>query len=75
MQYDAIISVSAGKDSLRQALYARDNLGLNVLLVSTRHLLEKVTNVGVRKRKSTGLIFGKVKEPDFISINAKINHE
>jgi N-acetyl sugar amidotransferase len=48
MQYDAIVSVSGGKDSLRQALYARDKLGLNVLLVSTRYPPEKVTNVGSR---------------------------
>ncbi|NVJ54177.1 MAG: N-acetyl sugar amidotransferase [Campylobacteraceae bacterium] len=46
--YDAIVSVSGGKDSLRQALYARDSLGLNVLLVSTRYPPEKVTEVGVR---------------------------
>ena len=48
MNYDAIISVSGGKDSLRQSLYARDTLGLNVLLVSTRYPPEKVTNVGVK---------------------------
>lgn len=48
MQYDAIISVSGGKDSLRQSLYARDTLGLNVLLVSTRYPPEKVTEVGIR---------------------------
>ncbi|MDP3265884.1 MAG: N-acetyl sugar amidotransferase [Sulfuricurvum sp.] len=47
-EYDAIISVSGGKDSLRQALYARDKLGLNVLLVSTRYPPEKVTEVGAR---------------------------
>jgi len=48
MNYDAIISVSGGKDSLRQSLYARDTLGLNVLLVSTLRPPEDITNVGVR---------------------------
>src|SRR5262245_18359901 len=32
--YDAIIPVSGGKDSHRQALYARDELGLRPLLVT-----------------------------------------
>ncbi len=32
--YDCVIGVSGGKDSHRQALYARDVLGLNCLLVS-----------------------------------------
>lgn len=33
-KYDAVIGVSGGKDSLRQALTARDVLGLNCLLVN-----------------------------------------
>lgn len=32
--YDCIVTVSGGKDSTRQALYARDELGLKPLLVS-----------------------------------------
>lgn len=32
--YDCIVTVSGGKDSTRQAFYARDTLGLNPLLVS-----------------------------------------
>ena len=32
--YDAVIGVSGGKDSTRQALYAKDVLGLNCLLVN-----------------------------------------
>lgn len=32
--YDCIVTVSGGKDSMRQAFYARDTLGLKVLLVS-----------------------------------------
>ena len=32
--YDCIVTVSGGKDSMRQAFFARDNLGMNPLLVS-----------------------------------------
>lgn len=32
--YDCIVTVSGGKDSLRQAVFARDDLGMNPLLVS-----------------------------------------
>jgi N-acetyl sugar amidotransferase len=32
--YDCIVTVSGGKDSTRQAFYARDDLGMNPLLVS-----------------------------------------
>ena len=32
--YDCVIPVSGGKDSTAQALYARDELGLNPLLVT-----------------------------------------
>lgn len=45
--YDAVISVSGGKDSTRQALYARDVLGLNPLLASTVFPPEMVTDIGV----------------------------
>lgn len=33
--WDCIVTVSGGKDSTRQALYARDELGMNPLLVSS----------------------------------------
>ena len=34
-EYDCMVTVSGGKDSMRQAFYARDNLKLNPLLVSS----------------------------------------
>ena len=45
--YDCIISVSGGKDSTRQAMIARDELGLNPLLVSTVSPPEMLTDIGV----------------------------
>ena len=36
-QYDCIVTVSGGKDSTRQAMFARDNLKLNPLLVSVMY--------------------------------------
>lgn len=45
--YDCIIGVSGGKDSLRQAFYARDDLGLNPLLVSCTYPPEQQTQRGV----------------------------
>ena len=44
--YDAIIPVSGGKDSHRQALYARDEMGLRVLLVSLAYPPEQMTQRG-----------------------------
>lgn len=44
--YDCIIGVSGGKDSTRQALYIRDSLGLNPLLVCLGYPPEQVTEVG-----------------------------
>ncbi|WP_454021052.1 N-acetyl sugar amidotransferase [Azospirillum sp. Marseille-Q6669] len=44
--YDCIIGVSGGKDSHRQALYARDELGLRVLLVSCTYPPEQQTERG-----------------------------
>jgi len=44
--YDAIIPVSGGKDSTRQALYARDELGLKALLVSLSYPPEQLTERG-----------------------------
>lgn len=53
--YDCVIGVSGGKDSTFQALYARDRLGLRVLLVNSepegitdigRHNIENLKNLG-----------------------------
>lgn len=46
-KFDCIIGVSGGKDSTRQALYVRDKLGLNPLLVSLSYPPEQVTERGV----------------------------
>jgi len=45
--HDCIIGVSGGKDSTRQALYLRDKLGLNPLLVCLSYPPEQVTHRGV----------------------------
>ncbi len=45
--YDCIIGVSGGKDSTRQALFIRDKLKLNPLLVSLTHPPQTVTEIGV----------------------------
>lgn len=44
--YDCIVGVSGGKDSTRQALFVRDNLGLNPLLVCCSYPPEQVTHIG-----------------------------
>ena len=44
--YDCIVTVSGGKDSMRQAFYARDELGLNPLLVSAIYPPERLTDRG-----------------------------
>lgn len=44
--YDCIIGVSGGKDSTRQALYVRDKLGLNPLLVCMSVPHEQLTERG-----------------------------
>ena len=44
--YDCIITVSGGKDSMRQALFARDALKLNCLLVSSVYPPEQQTTRG-----------------------------
>lgn len=46
--HDCIIGVSGGKDSLRQALYLRDKLGINPLLVCLSYPPEQVTERGVK---------------------------
>jgi len=45
--FDCIIGVSGGKDSTRQALFMRDNLGLNPLLVCLSYPPEQITERGV----------------------------
>ena len=46
--YDCMIGVSGGKDSHRQALFARDELGLNPLLVSCTYPPEQQTERGAK---------------------------
>jgi len=45
--FDCIIGVSGGKDSTRQALWARDKLGLKALLVCLSYPPQQVTQRGV----------------------------
>lgn len=45
--FDCLIGVSGGKDSTRQALWARDKLGLKPLLVCLSYPPEQVTQRGV----------------------------
>lgn len=45
-RFDCIIGVSGGKDSLRQALWVRDKLGLNPLLACLTYPPEQVTERG-----------------------------
>ena len=45
-EYDSIVGVSGGKDSTRQALYVRDVLGMNPLLVSLTYSPEQQTQRG-----------------------------
>lgn len=44
--YDCIVTVSGGKDSTRQALFARDELGMNPLLVSCVYPPEQLAERG-----------------------------
>jgi N-acetyl sugar amidotransferase len=46
-QFDCIIGVSGGKDSLRQALFVRERLGLKPLLVCLTYPPQQVTQRGV----------------------------
>ena len=48
LNYDCIIPVSGGKDSMRQAFYARDELCLNPLLVTLSYPPEHQTERGAR---------------------------
>jgi len=45
--FDCIIGVSGGKDSVRQAVFVRDKLGLNPLLACLSYPPEQVTQRGV----------------------------
>jgi len=47
-EYDCIVGVSGGKDSTRQALYVRDVLNMNPLLVSLTYSPEQQTKRGAR---------------------------
>jgi len=44
--YDCIVTVSGGKDSTRQACFARDALGMNPLLVNCAYPPEQMTELG-----------------------------
>jgi N-acetyl sugar amidotransferase len=44
--YDCMVTVSGGKDSMRQAFFARDELGLNPLLVSSLYPPEQMAERG-----------------------------
>jgi N-acetyl sugar amidotransferase len=44
--YDCIVTVSGGKDSVRQACYARDELGMNPLLVNCAYPPEQLSEIG-----------------------------
>lgn len=44
--YDCIVTVSGGKDSTRQALFVRDELGAKPLLVSCQYPPEQLTDLG-----------------------------
>lgn len=46
-EYDCIVGVSGGKDSTRQALWVREKLGLNPLLVCVAYPPRQVSQVGV----------------------------
>ena len=46
--YDCIIGVSGGKDSLRQALFVKDTLKMNPLLISCNYSPQQITELGVK---------------------------
>ncbi|WP_461209855.1 N-acetyl sugar amidotransferase [Desulfocurvus sp. DL9XJH121] len=46
--YDCIVGVSGGKDSTRQAVFVRDELGLNPLLLCCSYPPEQLTERGAR---------------------------
>lgn len=46
--YDCIVGISGGKDSTRQALYVKENLGMNPLLVSMNYPPEQMSEMGAQ---------------------------
>ena len=46
--YDCILGISGGKDSTRQALWLRDKLNVNPLLVCCSYPPEQITDVGAK---------------------------
>ena len=42
--YDCIVTISGGKDSMRQAFFARDELGMNPLLVNCIYPPEQLSD-------------------------------
>jgi N-acetyl sugar amidotransferase len=46
--YDGILGVSGGKDSTRQAIFLKEKLGLNPLLVSLNYPPGQISNIGIR---------------------------
>tara|TARA_B100002051_G_C16662755_1_gene600035 strand:- start:18 stop:1136 length:1119 start_codon:yes stop_codon:yes gene_type:complete len=46
--YDCIVTVSGGKDSMRQAFFARDELGMNPLLVCCMYPPEEIHERGAK---------------------------
>ena len=54
--YDCVIGVSGGKDSTKQALTARDRLGLRCLLVNYEP--ENITDIGRHNRENLRDFFG-----------------
>lgn len=47
-RWDSIVGVSGGKDSTRQAIWARDKLGLRPLLVSVTYPHRQMTHLGAQ---------------------------
>lgn len=47
-KWDCIVGVSGGKDSTRQALWAREKLGLNPLLVSVAYPPRQISHIGTK---------------------------
>jgi N-acetyl sugar amidotransferase len=47
MRWQCVVGVSGGKDSTRQALWVREKLGVNPLLVSVAYPPRQISNVGV----------------------------
>lgn len=51
-EYDAVLGVSGGKDSIKLAMWARDFLGLRILLVTVGYPPEQVTKRGTENLSS-----------------------